>query len=139
MHSHFPGAKQHIKFQMSFLKHANVSFTKFLTICHYTMEANSQGSLKSLSRYVSENYFSHFIKAHFYHFGQSFHFVIVMAFSSSDHGRTFVVMHGATCVETNFGVANAASSEHFCLILATTKQENFPKNILPKSKTAQSL
>ena len=35
-HRHFAGAKQLIKFQMSFLKNTDINFTKFLTRSHYT-------------------------------------------------------------------------------------------------------
>ena len=104
--SSFCWRTQHITFQMSFLKNINITLTKFLTIRHYTTKAASQGSLKCLSRYPTNNYFSHF--------------TVAIAFSSSDLGRTFVVIHRATSEKP---VAYCCLV-YFRHILAATKQGN---------------
>ena len=38
-----------------FLEEYQYTFTKFLTTCHKSTETDSQGSLKSLSRYLTDN------------------------------------------------------------------------------------
>ena len=108
---HFAGAMHHIRFQISWLKNSGYDFYKIFKF----MPLHHRGCFIRFTKV--------FLPISDLQLSQSFYLSTI---SFSDHKRTFVVKHRATCIEINFGEDNTAGSVHFHHILPATMQGMLP-------------